>query len=166
MRRSQWSNETLVAIKSLTNGNYKVVELPARCTNLYPSRRTFKREEQAESYIYNQYPTGLAVQMEDIEAELAERRAIEEFASGEIAIPENELYWHSLYFALETKETDAAKADAWVDEHLKVVRAYLPTSDSDNEYRFLTKETLSDTDQRWLLGEIPEVESYALNCQD
>lgn len=163
MRTSQWFDETLVALKPLADGNYKVVELPARYTELYTSERTFTSEEQAESYIDDQYSTALAVQMEDIEAELAERSAR---AAEEAAIPESELYRHSLYFALETKEADAAKADAWVAEHLKVVRTYLPVGDDDNEYRFFTQEKLSDIDQRWLLGEIPEVESYALNCQD
>ncbi len=111
MRQSEWFDETLVAIKPLANGNYKVVELPARSTELCTFRRTFKHEEQAESYIDDQYPTARAVQMEDIEAELADRsaRMVEE-----AAIPESELYRHSLYFALETKEADAAKADAGV----------------------------------------------------
>ncbi len=166
MRTSQWFNETLVAIKPLDNRTYKVLELPARCAELYTSKCTFTCEEQAESYIDDQYPTALAVQVEDIEDELAERKVIEAAAIEEEAIPESELYRHSLYFALESAKTDATKADKWVAEHLKVVRAYLPVGDDDNEYRFFTQEKLEDFDQRWLLGEIPEVESYALNCQD
>jgi hypothetical protein len=65
----QWEDDTLVTIKPLDNGKFKVIELPARHTETVTSRRSFTGYEQAEQYIDDQYPTALSVQPEDIEEE-------------------------------------------------------------------------------------------------
>lgn len=65
----QWHDDTLVAIKELDNGKFKVIELPARQTSIYTSRRSFKTFEQAEGYIANQYSQVLIVSPSDLELE-------------------------------------------------------------------------------------------------
>lgn len=72
----QWHNDTLVAIKGLDNGKFKVIELPARQTSMVTSRRSFKTEEQAEAYIVDQYSyiNALTVSMSDLELEQDNRK--------------------------------------------------------------------------------------------
>jgi len=74
---NEWQDETLVAIESQRNGKYKVLELPARQTDVLTSRRSFKDHEQAETYIDDQYPTAMSVQIEDIQEEKSRRQAIQ-----------------------------------------------------------------------------------------
>jgi len=71
----QWQDEDLVSIQALPNGRYRVLELPPRQTDIFPSRKTFAGYEQAEHYIDHQYPHALAVQCEDIQQEQHNRKA-------------------------------------------------------------------------------------------
>jgi hypothetical protein len=69
-----------VAIQYLatTSGKYRVVELPARATELQTTRRRFARVEQAEDYIKEEWGSNaLLVQCEDITEEIERRKAQE-----------------------------------------------------------------------------------------
>jgi len=72
---NEWEDDTLVAIEIKDNGTCKVLELPARQTNVITSRRTFASWDAAEGYIDDQYPGALAVQAEDVRAEARNRKA-------------------------------------------------------------------------------------------
>lgn len=69
----QWEDDTLVAIKSVRNGQYKVMELPARQTTIITYSKPFNDYEQAEQFIEEQYSTAITVPVEDIEEEVQRR---------------------------------------------------------------------------------------------
>jgi hypothetical protein len=72
---NQWYDETLVATKTTERGKFKVIELPARETEVITSRRTFGTIGSAEAWMLDQYPTATAVFPSDIEAEVEIRKA-------------------------------------------------------------------------------------------
>ena len=71
----QWADETLVATWQNKQGRYKVIELPARQTETFTARKSFRTLEQAEDYIQEQYENVLRVAYEDIQEE-RERRQV------------------------------------------------------------------------------------------
>jgi len=71
----QWEDDTLVATKITESGKFKVIELPARETEVITSRRTFGTIAKAEAYMLDQYPTATVVFPSDIEAEVEIRKA-------------------------------------------------------------------------------------------
>jgi hypothetical protein len=73
---AQWQNETLVAIEALNTGKYRVVELPARTTNLHTTRRRFTNVGRAETYIAEEwFDRCIVVQCKDVFDELERRIA-------------------------------------------------------------------------------------------
>lgn len=71
---NQWHNDTLVAIKTLDNGTFKVLELPARQVDIITSRRSFRTFEAAQAYIADQYPQATEFSAGDLELERAGRQ--------------------------------------------------------------------------------------------
>lgn len=71
---NQWHDDTLVAIKALDNGAFKVVELPARQARVITSRRSFKTYEAAQAYIADQYPQASEFSADDLELERVGRQ--------------------------------------------------------------------------------------------
>jgi hypothetical protein len=58
----QWQDDTLVATKITGSGKFKVIELPARETEVITSRRTFSTIGKAEAWMLDQYPTATVVE--------------------------------------------------------------------------------------------------------
>jgi len=71
----QWQDDTLVATTITESGKFKVIELPARSTEVITSRSTFKTLYKAEAYMLDQYPNATVVHPSDIEAEIETRKA-------------------------------------------------------------------------------------------
>ncbi len=71
----QWEDDTLVAVKVTNGGKFKVIELPARETEVIASHRIFSTMVKAEAWMLDQYPTATVVFPSDIEAEVEIRKA-------------------------------------------------------------------------------------------
>ena len=72
----EWLNDTLIAIKFVAEGlgYWKVLELPARQTEVQAVRRRFGELEQAEQYIEDQWPPEiLRVDPMDLTEEIVRR---------------------------------------------------------------------------------------------